>query len=123
MRVLIPDEPDHLSVYLAAYTFLEELDHTDIGFYRYNNGFLHQKVMLIDDQLAVVGTHNLDNRSLRLNFEVAVLAVDEEFAAAVAAMLEEDFARSRKMQPGEFMEKPWWFRLAARVARLTAPIL
>jgi cardiolipin synthase len=49
--------------------------------------------------------------------------VDEPFAAEVAAMLEEDFANSRKMHPGEFGEKPWWFRLGARVARLTAPIL
>ena len=44
-------------------------------------------------------------------------------AAQVAAMLEEDFANSRKMNPGEFGEKPWWFRLGARVARLTSPIL
>jgi cardiolipin synthase len=123
VRILIPDKPDHLLVYLAAYTFLEELDHTDVGFYRYTNGFLHQKVVLVDDQVAVVGTANLDNRSLRLNFEVSLLAVDQAFATEVAAMLEEDFANSRKMHPGEFGEKPFWFRLAARAARLTAPIL
>ena len=123
VRILIPDKPDHLLVYLAAYTFLDELDHTEISFYRYTKGFLHQKVVLVDDQTAVVGTANLDNRSLRLNFEVSLLVVDEPFAAEVAAMLEEDFANSRQMHPGEFGEKPFWFRLAARVARLTAPIL
>lgn len=123
VRILIPDRPDHLLVYLAAYTFLEELDHTDIGFYRYTNGFLHQKVLLADDRISVVGTANLDNRSLRLNFEVSLLVVDETFTTKVATMLEEDFANSRKMQPGEFREKPFWFRFAARVARLTAPIL
>ena len=52
--------------------------------------------MLVDDEIAVVGTANLDNRSLRLNFEVMLLAVDELFAAEVATMLENDFARSRK---------------------------
>ncbi|MGB5294881.1 MAG: cardiolipin synthase [Thermoanaerobaculia bacterium] len=123
VRILIPDEPDHMLVYLAAFTFVDELANTNIGFYRYTGGFLHQKVVLIDDHIAVVGTANLDNRSLRLNFEVSALAVDLPFAREVAAMLEEDFSQSRKMQPGEFRERPFWFRFAARAARLTAPIL
>lgn len=123
VRILIPDKPDHLLVHLAAFVYVESLDHTDIGFYRYTKGFLHQKVVLVDNHTAVVGTANLDNRSLRLNFEVSLLVVDEPFAAEVAAMLEEDFAHSRRMQPGELSEKPWWFRLGARVARLTSPIL
>ena len=123
VRILIPDEPDHMLVYLAAFTFVDELANTGIGFYRYTAGFLHQKVVLVDDHIAVVGTANLDNRSLRLNFEVSTLVVDPPFASQVAAMLEEDFARSRKMSPGEFRERPFWFRFAARAARLTAPIL
>lgn len=48
--------------------------------------------------------------------------IDEELVQ-VADMLEEDFAQSRKMQPGEFRDKPFWFGFAARAARLTAPIL
>jgi len=123
VRILIPDEPDHMLVYLAAFTFVDELANTDIGFYRYTGGFLHQKVVLVDDHIAVVGTANLDNRSLRLNFEVSTLTVDPPFAREVAAMLEEDFAQSRKMRPGEFRERPFWFQFAARAARLTAPIL
>ena len=123
VRILIPDRPDHMMVYLAAFTFLDEFDNSEIEFYRYTDGFLHQKVMLVDDSVAVVGTHNLDNRSLRLNFEVSVLVVDEPFAAEVARMLESDFGRARKMHPGEFREKPFWFQFAARVARLAAPIL
>ena len=123
VRILIPDEPDHMLVYLAAFTFVDELANTGIGFYRYTNGFLHQKVVLVDDHIAVVGTANLDNRSLRLNFEVSTLVVDPPFASEVAAMLEADFAQSRKMSPGEFRERPFWFRFAARAARLTAPIL
>jgi cardiolipin synthase len=123
VRILIPDEPDHMLVYLAAFTFVDELAHTGIGFYRYTGGFLHQKVVLVDNHISVVGTANLDNRSLRLNFEVSTLVVDPEFAAEVAEMLETDFARSRKMQAEEFRQKPRWFQFAARAARLTAPIL
>jgi cardiolipin synthase len=48
---------------------------------------------------------------------------DEDFAAQVDRMFRADFEGSRLMEPGELERKPWWFRLAVRVARLSAPIL
>ena len=122
VRILIPDEPDHLGVYLAAFSYLDEAGQSGVEFYRYQDGFLHQKVMLIDDGLATVGTANFDNRSFRLNFEITAAVTDHEFAARIERMLEDDFARSRLMQPGEFDAKPWWFRFAVKLARLTAPV-
>ena len=122
VRILIPDEPDHLGVYLAAFSDLDEAGQSGVEFYRYQDGFLHQKVMLIDDGLATVGTANFDNRSFRLNFEITAAVTDHEFAARIERMLEDDFARSRLMQPGEFDAKPWWFRFAVKLARLTAPV-
>ena len=91
--------------------------------YRYEEGFLHEKAMLIDDDVAAVGTANFDNRSFRLNFEITVFVTDPEFAARVERMFEDDFKRSRLMQEGEYDLKPWYFRLGVRAARLTAPIL
>ena len=55
------------------------------------DGFLHQKVMVVDDAIASIGTHNFDNRSFRLNFEVSAVVYDEEFTTEVAAMLERGF--------------------------------
>jgi cardiolipin synthase len=122
VRILIPDEPDHLAVYLAAFTYLDEAGQSGVRFYRYQDGFLHQKVMLVDHSLATVGTANFDNRSFRLNFEITAAVSDTDFAAQVQDMLEKDFDRSRLMSPGEYDAKPWWFRFAAKVARLTAPV-
>ena len=122
VRILIPDKPDHLSVYLAAFSYLDESSSTGVEFYRYQDGFLHQKVMLIDDSVATVGTANFDNRSFRLNFEITAVVADRDFAAEVEEMLEADFARSRLMEPGEYDRKPWWFRLGVKLARLTAPV-
>ena len=122
VRILIPDEPDHLAVYLAAFSYLDESAATGVKFYRYQDGFLHQKVMLIDDSVATVGTANFDNRSFRLNFEITAVIVDDDFAAEVERMFEDDFARSRQMEPGEYDAKPWWFRFAVNLARLTAPV-
>ena len=122
VRILIPDEPDHLGVYLAAFSNLDEAGQSGVKFYRYQDGFLHQKVMLIDDRYATVGTANFDNRSFRLNFEITAAVADHDFASEIERMLEDDFAHSRLMAPGEYDAKPWWFRFGVRLARLTAPV-
>jgi cardiolipin synthase len=123
VRILVPDEPDHLAVYLAAYSYFDEAGQTGAKFYRYEDGFLHEKAFLIDDEIAGVGTANFDNRSFRLNFEVTAVVADPTFVEEVEDMFEEDFKRSRLMEEGEYDDKPWYFRLGVRTARLMAPIL
>jgi cardiolipin synthase len=123
VRILIPDEPDHLLVYLAAFSYFDEAGSTGVKFYRYTDGFLHQKTAIIDDRVSAIGTANLDNRSFRLNFEITAFVVDDEFAAEVEQMFVDDFARSRLMRPGDYDDKGFWFKLAVRLARLTSPIL
>lgn len=122
VRIMIPDRADHLLVYLAAFSYFDDALAAGVKFYRYTAGFLHQKVMLIDDVAASVGTPNLDNRSLRLNFEITALVTDPDFVAQVDAMLEADFAASNEVGLGEYSERPFWFKLAVRLARLTAPL-
>ncbi|MDF7799665.1 cardiolipin synthase [Pontiellaceae bacterium B1224] len=122
VRILIPDMPDHLAVYLAAYSYLDEAGKTGVQFYRYEDGFLHEKSMLIDDHLATVGTANFDNRSFRLNFEITTLISDPDFAKQIEQMFLTDFEKARKMEPGEYDRKSFGFRLAVRLARLTSPV-
>ncbi len=123
VRILIPDRPDHLLVYLAAFSYFEDAEMTGVEFYRYTEGFLHQKVVLVDDQVAVIGTANFDNRSFRLNFEISAIFPDSAMTSAVEAMLLEDFASSRLMLEGDYENRSFWFKLAVRLARLTAPVL
>jgi cardiolipin synthase len=123
IKILIPDKADNLLVHLAAYSYLDDVKLTGARFYRYERGFLHQKVMLVDDRVSMIGTANFDNRSFRLNFEVSAFVVDEQFAQQMETMFTEDFSQARIMETGEFDAKPWWFRLAVRAARLAAPVL
>ena len=122
VRILIPNEPDHLLVYLAAFHFYEEMKDSEITVYRYTEGFMHGKSILVDDASAI-GTANFDNRSFRLNFEITAFFLDPEFTTQVQEMFEEDFRNSRVMTQADLSEKPFWFRPAVRAARLTAPIL
>jgi len=123
VRVLIPDNPDHYEVYLAAFSFLDKFKNTDIEIFRYTDGFLHEKVILVDDTVTAIGTANLDNRSFRLNFEIMALFLDAEFAAEVERMFLDDFRRSRIMEKDEYEKRSFLFRLAVRASRLLAPIL
>ncbi len=123
VRVMVPEMRDHLAVWLAAFSYFGEAQASGVKFYRYTGGFLHQKVMLIDDAAAAVGTANLDNRSFRLNFEITALVTDRGFAAEVASMLDQDFAESYGYDHATFRDRPLWVRLGAPVARLAAPIL
>lgn len=122
VRILIPDKADHLLVYLAAFSYFEEASRTGVRFFRYTDGFLHQKVMLIDDRISSVGTANLDNRSFRLNFEITGFIADPAFARKIERMLEDDFAHSREMSRSGADRQPFWLRLGSRLARLTSPI-
>lgn len=123
VRVLIPEKADSRLVTLAAYSYFQQLKSVGARFYRYQSGFLHGKFMLMDNQLATVGTANFDNRSFRLNFEITAVVSNEAFAGEVRDMFEHDFRNSRLMVPGELDDKPLLFRLTVRVTRLLAPLL
>lgn len=123
VRIIIPDEPDGPVVGMANWSFTRQLLPFGVRVYRYQGGFMHQKVMLIDSQASGVGTANFDNRSFRLNFEITVLVQDSAFATEVEHMLEEDMRRCREVSLEEIENKPAWFTLAMAAARLLAPIL
>jgi len=122
VRIMLPEKADHKLVYLSSFSYLAETEPSGVKIYRYQPGFLHQKVMLIDDDVATVGTANLDNRSFRLNFEITMVVADRSFAREVETMLERDFESCRQTTLEDLEKRPFWFRVAVRFARLMAPI-
>jgi cardiolipin synthase A/B len=122
VRILLPERADHLLVWLSSFSYFDETEPYGVRLYRYQPGFLHEKAMLVDDDVAAIGTANLDNRSFRLNFEITLLIVDAEFGARVRNMFEHDFANSRVVGQGELEAHSIWFKFGVRVARLMAPI-
>jgi cardiolipin synthase len=123
VRVMLPQKPDHKMVYLAAFSYIAETEPSGVKFYRFVPGFMHHKVILVDDDLAAVGTANFDNRSVRLNFEIMLLFANRPFAGAVSDMLETDFTVCLPVRAADFAARPFWFHFAVRLARLMAPVL
>ncbi len=123
VRILIPERPDNLLTYYAAYAFVGPLIEAGVSIHRYQAGFLHAKAFLVDDLATGIGTVNLDNRSFRLNFEITAWVMDQQFAAQAEEMFGRDFGHARTMTIAELVDKPWWFRVLSRAAYLTAPVL
>lgn len=122
VQILVPAKPDHWITWLAAFAFFDELRDAGVVFWSYDQGFMHQKTVLIDDSIASVGTFNLDSRSCRLNFEATAIVFDADVARDFEIMFQDDFARAVQ-HTNPITSQPIWVRLLAPVARLFAPIL
>lgn len=123
VSILLPEKADHKLVYLAGFSYFHEILDAGIKLYRYGKGFLHQKVLLVDDQLALVGTANFVNRSFRLNFEITMVFAEQEFNAAVYNMLEDDFKNSTPVTTDDYDKRSIIFKSLSRISRLFSPIL
>jgi cardiolipin synthase len=123
VRLLLPSRPDHYIVYAASSLFAFEAVRAGVRVFRYLPGFLHQKVVLVDNEISAIGSANLDNRSFRLNFELMLLTVDSEFASEVEHMLNDDFSLAHEISIQESRETHHLQQLGMRIARLISPIL
>ncbi len=123
VRIILPEKVDKKLVQFASFTYYESMVNCGVRLFRYRERFMHQKVVLVDNELAGIGTVNLDNRAIYLNFEATGLIADTGFAKDVEAMLITDLASSEEVHAVHFDEKPLWFRIFARVSRLASPLL
>lgn len=121
VRLLLPQGIDHLLPWLSSYTYYPQMRAAGVKIFRYQPGFMHQKVMLADDDLAIVGSVNMDYRSFMLNFELAAAVYDRDFAREVEKMFVADFARSTEEDMEKFEKGSFAFRLKCRLAALMSP--
>ena len=121
VQVIVPKQGDSRLVTAASHTYCESLVKAGIRIFEYGPPMLHAKTMVVDDTVAVIGTANLDNRSFRLNFEIAAAFYDAEVIACMAKRFEEDRASTN---PFPLRRRgPRITQLLESVARLTSPVL
>ena len=123
VRILVPRKSDNRLANLALLTFQKELISCGVKMLAYTPGVLHEKVTVMDRKLCSVGSANLDERSLRLNFELTMLMEGEEMNASVAAMLEDDMTRCEALSADAWDNSRMPVRVAARLCRLLSPVL
>lgn len=122
LKVLVPYHVDHYLPYFAGMAYFDDLRSVGGEIWTYQPAFAHQKVALVDDDLASVGSINLDIRSGLLNFEITVVMEGTSAAADVEDMLRTDLDLAIRVDV-DLEDRPLMTRMAARVARLMAPVL
>ncbi|GAA0781474.1 cardiolipin synthase [Roseibium denhamense] len=123
VRILLPEKRDHWTVWLASHAYEDMLVQRGVKVYRYTDGFMHQKVTLMDNDLVSIGTVNFDNRSFQINFELTLWFTHERIIGEVSDMLMKDFASARLTWPDAFQSRSYVFQVLAQGARLLSPIL
>ncbi|MGL5640410.1 MAG: cardiolipin synthase [Mycoplasmoidaceae bacterium] len=94
VRIILPGKPDNKKIILSINRFLyEKLLNSNIKIYEYN-GFIHTKAIIIDDDVAILGSNNLDMRSLFINFETAIIVKSEKINAHLVNSFLQDINNS-----------------------------
>lgn len=119
VTLLVPGpHQDSALVRHAARSYYRELLNAGVTIYEYQPTLMHTKLVMLDDQWALIGSPNMDSRSLELNDEIALAVSDTELMRELAASYANDLASSRRVTLAEVQQQSALTTLAARAARL-----
>ncbi len=121
--IIVPRHNDSLLVGWASRAFFAELLEAGVKIYQFEGGLLHTKSVLVDGQLSLVGTVNLDMRSLWLNFEITLVIDDDGFGSDLACVQDDYIARSRLLDAEKWKHRAWWQRIVERLFYFFSPLL
>ncbi len=123
VRLMIPAKADHAFMQDASLAFAGILIESGVRVFTYQNGFLHAKMLLVDEMAYTVGSANMDERSFSLNFEANAFVYDEEMAKEMVRLFERDICLTTELDAKFFEDMPKTKRIKLRLAKLVAPIL
>jgi cardiolipin synthase len=118
VRILVPgDHTDAIPVQLAGRSYYEELLSAGVRVFEFQPSMMHAKTAVVDDAWTIVGSANMDERSMELNEENVVGIADRDFARAIADGVEGDVARSKEVDLEQWRRRPVWQRALERIAK------
>ncbi len=121
VKLIVPEQSDSRIVTAAARSYYKEMLDAGVLVFEYQNRMFHAKTLLVDQHYGMVGSANFDNRSFRLNFEVAAVVHARDFNQQLADMFEADLSHCKRV-PAQ-RRAPWHQQLFEAVARLGSPLL
>ena len=118
VRIMIPDRPDHIFVYWNNLHSANRLMEAGVHVYHYHRGFLHSKTALVDDSYCSVGSANIDDRSLVLNFESNAMIYSERIAKELEAAYLEDLKYCTEYSCEEYRNRSLGMKIRIGFSRL-----
>jgi len=123
VNIIVPRNIDSMMVRWASRSFFSELLESGVKIYQFEDGLLHSKSVLVDGQLSLIGTANLDMRSLWLNFEITLLIDDAIFGSSLARTQDDYIARSVLLDAEQWAKRSFRYRVTERLFYFFSPLL
>lgn len=123
VRLMLPERSDTRPIDLASHSYLDAMLTAGVKVFFYTPGFLHSKLMIVDDSLTVIGSANMDFRSFEYNFEICAFVYDAGFNARMADLFDRDAASSREITPAAWFNRPRLRRWGESFMRILSPLL
>lgn len=122
VQIILPQKADHFFVYWATRDNLEQLLQDGVKIYLYRKGFIHSKCIIADSKVASIGTANLDNRSMGINYEVNAFLYSQPSIARLESDFKQDLRHCQELNLAQFMERPLWQKFLESVGRIFSPL-
>jgi cardiolipin synthase len=123
VRLMVPESNDGFLTQYATQSYFPELLRAGVELYTYQKGFLHKKVIIVDGDMATIGTANMDLRSFHLNFEVNLFLTGSGSIDDLVTHFEEDLKECRRVRPVAFYKRGLRVKWKESFARLFSGLL
>ncbi|MBT8290644.1 MAG: cardiolipin synthase [Muriicola sp.] len=123
VRLLISEQSDSKLVDWTVQSYFDSFLKAGIRIFLFSHGFLHSKILISDDDVASVGTANIDVRSFEHNYEVNAMLYDSHIAKTLKENFIKDCGESRELIAEEFYKRPLFHKIKEGLARIFAPLL
>ncbi|MDL2256080.1 cardiolipin synthase [Parabacteroides sp. OttesenSCG-928-K15] len=122
VRLMIPRRSDNFLVGAASRSFIRSLLESNVKVYLYTAGFLHSKLIVVDDSLAIIGSANMDTRSFELNFEDCAFIYNKETAQKAKEIFYADMQDACEVDIEKWMKRARWKHYFESLMRLMTPV-
>ena len=123
VEIIVPERLDSRLAQFASQSAYQELLRAGVRLIRYRGGLLHTKVVLVDDEVALFGTVNIDMRSFYLNLELTIVIYDSGTSALLWQESDSYIAESAALDLVVWDRRPEWHKFLENILRLSSPIL
>ena len=123
VKVILPQKSDSRVTLLSSRSYIREMMEAGVKFYFYQKGFLHSKVLIIDDYISIVGSANMDFRSFEQNFEITAFIYDKNTAQELNNSFLQDLSDSKLVTLDEWNNRSKMEKAKESFARLVSPLM
>ncbi|MEO1966928.1 cardiolipin synthase [Hyphomonas sp.] len=123
VEIIVPERLDSRLAQFASQSSYRELLRAGVRLIRYRGGLLHTKLVLVDDEIALFGTLNIDVRSFHLNLELTMVIYDAATSATLWQHSDAYLANSTPLDLDGWEQRPEWHKFLENILRLASPIL